>query len=171
MPLTDKIFYTIYPWFVSDLYIAATEKGVCQISFAATRSLQDFLANLQTLSTELIRDDNYFADIRAKLHRYFKGEPVRFDVAIDFLKGTEFQRLVWHGLQQIPYGSIITYGELARAIGRPRAVRAVGAANGANPVPILVPCHRVVASGGKLGGYSGGLHIKDALLRLEGIII
>jgi methylated-DNA-[protein]-cysteine S-methyltransferase len=87
-------------------------------------------------------------------------------VPLDLL-GTPFQCLVWHALQDIPYGVTWTYRELAQRLGRPRALRAVGAANAANPVPIVVPCHRVVAAGGKLGGYTGGLDLKRRLLALE----
>jgi methylated-DNA-[protein]-cysteine S-methyltransferase len=86
------------------------------------------------------------------------------------LRGTDFQKSVWHCISTIPYGQTRTYGQIARELGNPDAARAVGMANRANPIPIVVPCHRVVQSNGKLGGYSGGLHLKDALLRLEGVI-
>ena len=102
----------------------------------------------------------------AQLREYFEGTRQVFDVPLA-LSGTPFQLKVWAALTDIPYGETITYGELAQRIGQPDAVRAVGAANGKNPVPIIVPCHRVIGSNGKLTGYGGGLPIKAALLDLE----
>jgi methylated-DNA-[protein]-cysteine S-methyltransferase len=102
-----------------------------------------------------------------QLEEYFAGERTQFDVPLE-LDGTAFQHQVWAELLLIPYGRSISYGELARRVGRPRASRAVGQANGRNPVPIIVPCHRVVAGDG-LGGYGGGLPLKRALLALEGV--
>jgi len=102
----------------------------------------------------------------AQVCEYLDGKRRRFELALD-LRGTPFQRAVWEALLAIPYGETRTYGELARAIGRPGAMRAVGAANGANPVPLVVPCHRVVAAGGRLGGFGGGLALKKRLLALE----
>lgn len=101
------------------------------------------------------------------LARYFAGDRAPFDVPAEAAEGTPFQREVWAALRAIPYGERRTYAELARAIGRPDAVRAVGAANGRNPLPILVPCHRVVGADGTLVGFAGGLPAKAALLALE----
>lgn len=100
-----------------------------------------------------------------QLNQYFAHERISFDLPTK-LDGTEFQREVWAELSCIPYGETITYGELARRVGRPKGFRAVGQANGRNPLPIIVPCHRVLAKGG-LGGYAGGLFMKRALLELE----
>ena len=102
----------------------------------------------------------------AQLEEYFAGRRTRFDLELD-LAGTAFQRRVWAELLAVGYGETVSYGELARRIGRPRAFRAVGAANGRNPVSIIVPCHRVVAAGGALTGYGGGLDRKRFLLDLE----
>lgn len=102
-----------------------------------------------------------------QLEEYFTGERTAFDVAME-LDGTPFQREVWTELARIPYGETVSYGELARRVGRPNGSRAVGQANGRNPIAIIVPCHRVVASNG-IGGYGGGLQIKRALLALEGV--
>ena len=107
------------------------------------------------------------AQAATELEEYFAGTRTEFDVPLE-LDGTPFQRQVWDELTRIGYGETITYGELARRVGRPRGPRAVGQANGRNPVPIIVPCHRVVASGG-IGGYGGGLKVKRALLTLEGV--
>jgi methylated-DNA-[protein]-cysteine S-methyltransferase len=103
----------------------------------------------------------------SQLDEYFAGERTDFDVAME-LDGTGFQREVWAELTRIPYGETISYGELARRAGRPNAPRAVGQANGRNPIPVIVPCHRVLASNG-IGGYGGGLPCKRALLAIEGV--
>ena len=103
---------------------------------------------------------------RTQIEEYFRGDRQLFDVALD-VQGSEFQRLVWGELARIPFGETRSYGEVAEAIGRPEAARAVGAANGRNPAPILVPCHRVVGAGGSLTGFSGGLEAKRALLAHE----
>ncbi len=103
----------------------------------------------------------------AQLEEYFAGRRRQFDIPLE-LCGTDFQKSVWLELAHIPYGETVSYGELALMVGRPQAYRAVGQANGANPVPIVLPCHRVVASGGGIGGYGGGLPMKRKLLALEG---
>jgi methylated-DNA-[protein]-cysteine S-methyltransferase len=102
----------------------------------------------------------------AQLDEYFAGSRKEFDLPLR-LNGTEFQVSVLEALQGIPYGETTSYGEIAKRIGRPKAVRAVGAANGRNPIPIVVPCHRVIGSTGDLTGFGGGLDTKEALLRLE----
>ncbi len=115
------------------------------------------------------RDDAPFAQVRAQLDEYFAGTRTGFDLVLDHdaIGGTAFQRRVWAALGDIAYGETVSYGELARRIGQPAAVRAVGLANGRNPVSIVVPCHRVIGSGGKLTGYGGGMERKSALLALE----
>jgi methylated-DNA-[protein]-cysteine S-methyltransferase len=110
-----------------------------------------------------------FAEAALQLDEYFAGRRRRFDLPLA-MRGTEFQIAVWRALQTIPYGETWSYAELARRIGRPSAVRAVGAANGANPLPIVVPCHRVIGSSGSLVGFGGGLETKRRLLALEGRI-
>ena len=101
-----------------------------------------------------------------QLREYFAGKRTGFDLPLA-PEGTQFQRSVWRKLQDIPYGRTISYGELARKVGNPKASRAVGAANGQNPIPIVIPCHRVIGANGKLTGFGGGLPIKEALLALE----
>jgi O-6-methylguanine DNA methyltransferase len=108
------------------------------------------------------------AEASRQLRAYFARELRRFDLPLD-LEGSPFQKRVWAELETIPYGQTRSYRQIAEAIGSPRAVRAVGAANGANPAPIVVPCHRVIGAGGSLVGYGGGLHLKEFLLQLEGI--
>ncbi len=113
-----------------------------------------------------VEDAGAFPEVAAQLEAYFRGTATAFDVEMR-LEGTEFQRRVWGALVEIPYGTTCTYGEVADRIGRPGAARAVGLANGRNPVAVIVPCHRVVGAGGALGGYGGGLDRKRALLDLE----
>ena len=110
--------------------------------------------------------EGLLAEAARQLDEYFSGQRRQFDLPLD-LQGTEFQQRVWRAVSGIPYGQTRTYAQIAAGVGSPRAVRAVGAANGANPVAILVPCHRVVGSGGGLGGYGGGLELKRRLLDLE----
>ncbi len=109
-------------------------------------------------------------DCRSQLIEYFKGDRREFELSFEF-EGTEFQKCVWNELVKIPYGQTISYAELAKRVENPRAMQAVGSANGANPLSIIVPCHRVIASDGKLSGYAGGVDKKESLLRLEGAII
>jgi methylated-DNA-[protein]-cysteine S-methyltransferase len=107
-----------------------------------------------------------FAEAKRQLAAYFNGELKAFDLPLH-MQGTPFQQRVWKALQDIPYGSTISYGELARRVGNPNASRAVGLANGRNPISLIMPCHRVIGANGKLTGYSGGLSRKEALLALE----
>jgi methylated-DNA-[protein]-cysteine S-methyltransferase len=113
-----------------------------------------------------VRDDSAFGGWKAQLREYFEDGRVEFDLPVQ-LFGTEFQRLVWTALREVEYGETVTYGELAQRIGRPTAARAVGLANGRNPISIVVPCHRVVGASGNLIGYGGGLDRKRYLLDLE----
>jgi methylated-DNA-[protein]-cysteine S-methyltransferase len=117
-------------------------------------------------STDWVRDDAGLAGVVEQLEAYFGGSRSTFDVPLD-LQGTDFQRRVWTGLLEIPYGETMSYGELARRVGRPGASRAVGLANGRNPVAIIVPCHRVIGANGTLTGYGGGLDRKVWLLDHE----
>lgn len=113
-------------------------------------------------------DASVFTEVLAQLEEYYKGERQTFDVAFR-ANGTPFQLSVWKELEKIPYGQSISYQTVATAVGKPKAVRAVGTAIGSNPLSIIVPCHRVLTSDGKLGGYAGGLAAKLALLQTEGI--
>lgn len=115
---------------------------------------------------EWIFSEKYFADARKQLAEYFDGKRTRFDLELA-PSGTDFQLQVLDELQRIPYGETATYADIADRIGRPKAVRAVGAANGHNPLPIVIPCHRVIGSDGKMTGFGGGIPTKKALLRLE----
>ncbi|GGG46776.1 methylated-DNA--protein-cysteine methyltransferase [Kocuria dechangensis] len=116
------------------------------------------------------RDDDALPHVREQLAEYFAGRLREFDADV-VLHGTPFQLRVWNALAGIPYGTTGTYGQIARAIGTPRAAQAVGAANGRNPVSLLVPCHRIIGADGRLTGYAGGMQRKEYLLRLEGTLL
>jgi methylated-DNA-[protein]-cysteine S-methyltransferase len=139
------------------LTIEAGPRGLTSLSFPGRGGARD----------ERRRDAAALAGTTAQLEAYFRGERRAFDLALD-LAGTPFQQRVWAELRTIPYGTTVTYAELAEALGRADVVRAVAAAVGRTPVPIVVPCHRVVGAGGALTGYGGGLRRKAALLDLEG---
>lgn len=113
-----------------------------------------------------VRDDESFTRARAQLAEYFTGDRQEFDLDLE-PAGTEFQRMVWKALLTIPYGEVRSYGEIAEQIGKPGAARAVGLANGRNPIAVIVPCHRVIGASGHLTGYGGGLDRKRYLLDLE----
>lgn len=168
--MSPNLYYSIYSWPTSDLILVASANGLCRIEFARQTDENRFLAEF-SLNYHISKDEKPFAEVRAQLNRYFNGENIDWHLPMDFLSGTDFQRLVWSYLRNIPYGHTVTYGQIAKELGKPGASRAVGAANGANPIPIIIPCHRVLAGAGKLGGYSGGLEIKQALLSLEGVLL
>lgn len=113
-----------------------------------------------------VEDPGSFSAVAEQLDAYWRGELTTFDVPMDPV-GTDFQKSVWAALTEIPYGETVTYGEIADRIGKPRAVRAVGRANGSNPIAVIVPCHRVIGANGSLTGYAGGLDKKRRLLDLE----
>ena len=113
-----------------------------------------------------VEDRKKFGKVIKQLDEYFAGKRQDFDLSLEPM-GTDFQQQVWQALTEIPYGETCSYGELARHIGRPKASRAVGAANGINPIPVIVPCHRVIGSNGKLTGFGGGIKTKSFLLDLE----
>jgi methylated-DNA-[protein]-cysteine S-methyltransferase len=112
------------------------------------------------------RDDQALADVRAQMEQYFAGRRTTFELPLKMI-GNEFERKVWAALTEIPYGETVSYGEIARQIGHPTASRAVGLANGRNPIAVIVPCHRVIGADGSLTGYGGGLERKRLLLDLE----
>lgn len=146
----------------------ATAKGLCLLEFSDRRVLEEQLQLLRNrFRLPLFPGESpLFETLRRELAEYFAGRRRRFDLPLD-QRGTEFQKKVWQALLRIPYGQTRGYAELAAALGRPGAARAVGSANGLNPISILVPCHRVVNADGGLGGYGGGLWRKVRLLEIE----
>jgi methylated-DNA-[protein]-cysteine S-methyltransferase len=143
---------------VGPLLLAASEAGLQGIIFENGRRAQPGPSGQE--------DARPLQEVIRQLRAYFAGELEAFDLALA-PEGTPFQRKVWQKLCDIPYGKTISYGELALRVGNPKAARAVGLANGQNPIPIVIPCHRVIGSDGKLTGYGGGLPIKEKLLALE----
>jgi methylated-DNA-[protein]-cysteine S-methyltransferase len=152
------------------LLVAVTGRGVVRVAYP-NHDLDDELARLAAeVSPRILESAPATEGIRRELDEYFEGARSRFTVNADLARVRGFSRRVLRRTSRIPFGSVATYGEVAAGAGSPRAFRAAGNALGANPVPIVVPCHRVVASGGGLGGYTGGIERKQALLRLEGAI-
>ncbi len=149
--------YTNSP--IGELLLAGDKDALTMIGFPKGSMRRD-------PEPDWIFNEKPFAEAMKQLDEYFDGERRDFDLPLR-LDGTEFQLLVLDELQKIPYGETTSYGDIAKRIGRPKASRAVGAANGRNPIPIVVPCHRVIGSHGDLTGFGGGLDTKEALLRLE----
>lgn len=154
---------------IGPLTIAATPQGICSIEFGTYDAVQFSLARWcqRWLGIEKLQlDDGSLTETITQLNEYFLGERWEFTVPLD-VRGTEFQKMVWSQLLQIPYGETRSYKDVAVGMGAPKAVRAIGSANNKNPIPIIIPCHRVIGSNGAMVGYGGGLHIKEFLLRLE----
>ena len=162
----EKVFYSYFlSAFLGKVFVASTEKGVCMVDFLTSE--KKFLKYLKAkFPGEVAKDEKKNRKVIAQLKRYLKGELKRFDCPLD-LRGSPFQKKVWSQLCKIPYGKTRSYQDVAKAIGHPRAFRAVGNANGSNTVPLIVPCHRVIESNGGLGGYGQGLKAKKELLDLE----
>jgi len=144
---------------VGPLLLAADEGGLREVRFVAGR-------RPQFADPDWKQNAAPFREATRQLRSYFAGELQEFDLPL-VLEGTDFQLSVWRNLRKIPYGKTMSYLQLAERIGNPKAVRAVGLANGANPIPIIIPCHRVIGSNGSLTGFGGGLPAKQKLLALE----
>ena len=154
-----KVFYTEIDSPVGPLLLVVDSEGLRRILFVEGR-------HAAKPDPAWKKDDAKLKEVVRQLRAYFAGKLEQFDLKLA-PEGTPFQLEVWRRLCDIPYGETISYGELARRIGNPQASRAVGLANGSNPIPIIIPCHRVIGSNGKLTGYGGGLPIKEKLLALE----
>ncbi len=153
------MYYCYLPTMIGDLLLAGTASALHVLGFPEGPRRRE-------PDPEWIFNEQPFAAAREQLLAYFAGERRSFELTLA-PSGTEFQLAVLEALQAIPYGTTVSYADIARQLGRPKAVRAVGAANGRNPIPIIIPCHRVIGSGGQLTGFGGGLPTKEALLRLE----
>jgi O-6-methylguanine DNA methyltransferase len=147
--------------------LASTEKGLCRVELPGScgRGFTGWL-RAHVPGAKVVDDARANRSACQQIVEYLSGERLRFELALD-LRATPFQLAVYEELLAIPYGETRSYAEVARAIGQPRAMRATGAANGANPIPLVVPCHRVIASDGGLGGFGGGLPLKRKLLAME----
>lgn len=140
---------------IGDLYLVSSDNGLTDILWQCQPQVQ------------LFEEDTFLSSCKRQLEKYFAGSLKKFEIPFD-LKGTEFQKKVWKELCTIPYGETCSYKDIAKSINNDSATRAVGSANGKNPLCIVIPCHRVIASDGTLGGYSGGLDKKKLLLAVEG---
>jgi len=162
-----EIAFTSYKSPFGKILVASSEGGVCEITFSTDEDkfVRDVSSKFQS---NIVRNDARLLSIVELLDSYFKGKPIRTHVDLD-LRGTDFQRQVWSEVSKIPYGETRTYKEIAYAIKRPKASRAVGNAVGSNPVPLIIPCHRVVLSNGSLGGYAYGTLLKRKLLEMENV--
>ncbi len=171
----ETLHYTTLNSPVGPLFLAASEHGLAACEFdARLPGQQTIRPNPRDLRAEgkTVRFEESTAAMEPyvrELEEYFAGQRRQFTFALD-LRGTDFQLACWHALVAIPYGETRSYADIARAVGRPQGFRAVGMANNRNPVAIVVPCHRVIASNGTLCGYGGGLDIKRKLLELEGAL-
>jgi O-6-methylguanine DNA methyltransferase len=158
--MSRVIYYARVQVPVGEFLIAATEKGLCHLQLDGSLPAPG--------DGELwLESRAHLQEYESQLQAYFRGELREFHCELD-VRGTPFQKQCWEALRRIPYGTTCSYAELARAVGRPRAFRAVGQANHQNPVAIVIPCHRVIGANGSLTGYGGGLKMKQELLRLEG---
>jgi methylated-DNA-[protein]-cysteine S-methyltransferase len=155
----ETLYFTRMSSPINELTIVADAEAIREIRFYAGR-------NALPVPEHWIEGNRVCDRTVTQLEEYFAGERRRFDLPLA-PRGTSFQRRVWLELMEIPYGQTISYGEMARRIGQPTASRAVGAANGSNPIPIVIPCHRVIGKNGSLVGFGGGLSVKKRLLDLE----
>lgn len=166
-----KIYWTSFDSKIGTIYVASTERGVCKISIPA-QGKKEFLSWIQAHcnGADVLEIASRNRQIIDELTRYLDRRLVKFHAHIDPI-GTPFQKDVWTQLRKIRYGTTITYKDLARRVGIPGAFQTVGRANGANPLPIVIPCHRVIGSNDSLVGYGAGIKTKEFLLRLEGALL
>jgi methylated-DNA-[protein]-cysteine S-methyltransferase len=153
------MYCCIYPSPLGEIALTANEQGLSALAFQQGKSPINVAG--------LTQDNSKFSEVTQQLDEYFAGERKHFDLPLA-PSGTNFQKQVWHALTKIPYSETRSYGWIAKSIDNEKAVRAVGTANGANPIALIVPCHRVIGSNGKLTGYAGGLALKAKLLMHEG---
>jgi methylated-DNA-[protein]-cysteine S-methyltransferase len=152
------------------LLLATTPRGLVRVAFPSERH-DDVLADLAArLSPRILEAPAQLDEARRELDEYFERERREFDLPLDWRLSRGFRSKVLHNIARIPYGETATYAEMAAEAGSPTAYRAAGSACGSNPIPLVVPCHRVVATGGGLGGYGGGVELKEYLLRFEGAL-
>lgn len=167
----QTLYWTSFRSPIGPVFVASTNKGVCAVSVPA-HTKKDFFKWIgeHFKGYEFVESASKNEQIVDELKKYFGGTVVQFKSKLD-PRGTAFQRQVWSELKKIPYGTVITYKELARRVGRPEGYQAVGRANATNPLPIVIPCHRVVGLDDDLVGYGAGIKTKEYLLRLEGALM
>lgn len=162
----ERVVYGTWMFPIGNILLAATQRGLCAVKLGEDRARLERMLAEEFSEAELVEDRRALTGIADAMRRYFAGDTTLARVPLD-VRGTLFQRRVWDALRAIPRGETRTYSEIARSIGAPRAVRAVGSACGANPVAVVVPCHRALRADGGLGGYAWGLQRKRRLLALE----
>ena len=166
--LTD-VSYAFEPSPVGELLVAVTPRGLIRIAYNPDEYGESVLEELaRRVSPRVVEAPAALDDVRRELDEYFEGKRTSFDIPVDWRLHDGFSRRVLRATARIPFGKLLTYGEVAAKAGSPRGSRAAGNALGSNRIPIVVPCHRVVRSGGKIGGYTGGIERKEYLLDLEG---
>jgi O-6-methylguanine DNA methyltransferase len=165
------VYCTSFDSKIGLIYIASTDQGVCKIS-VPRQTKKDFFRWLRENfdDSEVADNKSRNKEVMDQLNRYFNGKLAKFTCAID-MRGTPFQLRVWKELQKISYGTTISYKQLAKRLGTSRGFQAIGRANAANPLPIIVPCHRVLGTDGTLIGYASGVKTKEFLLKLEGSLM
>ena len=165
--MSKQLTYTVFETPAGWMAILASPEGVVRTTLPHATA-EEALKALGERTHQATRSDDRFADLVSRFKDYFSGGRPSFSDKLDLARGTPFQRAIWQAARRIPYGETRSYRELAEEIGRPGAARAVGQAMSHNPVAIIIPCHRVIASGGKLGGFGNRLDLKWDLLELEG---
>ena len=163
--LPEEIVYASWKTAIGPVHAAAISKGICCVAFGRVNNFPERIQREYGIHPR--RDPPAFLSLRKQLDRYLLGNTSSFAVPLALLGGTAFDRAVWKTIAQIPYGETRSYQWVAQRIGRPLGVRAVGRACGRNPVPILIPCHRVIAKSGQFGGFTGGIQYKKWLLKVE----
>lgn len=168
MEIHQKIIQTP----LGEMIACAIDEGICLLEFTDRKNIDKQLKSLsKSLNSEIVeKDHQHFKQLEVELKEYFEVRRTKFEVPL-FIIGTEFQRKVWQLLIEIPMGEIRTYKQQSEFLGNPKAIRAVGTANGINKIAILIPCHRVIGSNGELVGYAGGIWRKQKLLELEKAIL
>ena len=164
--MTKQMQYTVFNTKKGYVGILASKTGLRAITLPQTTRQQAVDALGEQIKQAILSTES-FSELEQKFQHYYSGEKTTFNDKLDFSNATAFQRLVWEATRLIPYGETKSYGWIARQIGKPKAARAIGQALGKNPFLIVVPCHRVIAADGTLGGFGGGLEMKEALLELE----
>lgn len=169
--VSTKVYCTSFESKIGRIYVASTDRGVCKISVPreARKDFFDWLKKHFNVDS-IIDNRSKNKEVIDQLNRYFNGKLAKFTVPIDLI-GTPFQLRVWRELARIPYGVTATYKHVSRKVSAPKGFQAVGRATGQNPLPIIIPCHRVLGANGAMVGYSCGVRTKELLLRLEGAII
>jgi methylated-DNA-[protein]-cysteine S-methyltransferase len=154
------MYYTKFKTKIGDIFLSANDSGISRLDFDS----------LYIKNNKYIKNDSHplFMQAQNEIEEYLDGKRKKFTFKLS-LTGTDFQKLAWMTLTKIPYGKVLSYGEQAKIMKKPKAQRATGSANGKNPLPIIIPCHRIITSTNELGGYSGDIKLKKKLLELEGI--